>query len=164
MNSSGPVCLLACLASAPLYAGPTETAIVAAMRLSDEPNYSWVSFVQDDARSYEVDGKLLRDGLTWVRMPMIDFVAERLGRDADYHLEAFFKGNAACVIRTDSGWKTIRELPCASARDLDESYITAAPGRDLSGDNEPAEIPGSARPSWLSRMFADDRAPVYSNL
>ncbi|MCX6951084.1 MAG: hypothetical protein NTV51_02690 [Verrucomicrobia bacterium] len=43
---------LCCLLAPLLRAGPTETAIVAAMKLPDAANYSWSTHVEDDARSY----------------------------------------------------------------------------------------------------------------
>src|SRR3954466_6588397 len=113
-----------------LKAGPAEVAIVAAMKVSEAPNYTWACFVQDDTRSYEVDGKCVRNGLTWVRMPMIDSVAARLGRDVDYHLEAFFKGNLSGVIRTEQGWKTVKELPRPARRDYDDGYFTGSTPAD----------------------------------
>ena len=94
-----------------LHAGPTENAIVAAMKLSERPNYSWSTTIADDARTYEVEGKTDQSGFTWMRMPMVKVIAERLGRDADPQIEAIFRGSGAYVIRTDRGWKTFKELP-----------------------------------------------------
>ena len=92
--------------------GPTETAIVATMKLAEKPNYSWHSTVMDDAQLYDIDGKTkVQTGWTWVRLPMVDSVARRMGRDATPDLEAVFKGSTASVIRTDRGWQKLEELP-----------------------------------------------------
>ena len=48
-----PVFVLTCCATAGAFAGPREAAIVAAMKLSEQPNYSWTTTVTDDARTYD---------------------------------------------------------------------------------------------------------------
>ena len=48
---------------------------------------------------------------TWMRLPMVKSIAQRLGRDAEPQIEAVFKGPATFVIRTERGWKTLTELP-----------------------------------------------------
>jgi hypothetical protein len=161
MKLSGLVWVLVCTASPALHAGPAEKAIVAAMKLSDEKNYSWFTVVQDDTRTYEIEGKLVRDNATWIRMPMIDSIADRLGRDADDRLEAFFKGNLTCVIHTDGGWKTLKELPRAPARGVDDFYYTSGPAN--SGFDEEKEIPGAAAPGFASQFFDSGRKTPYSN-
>lgn len=92
-------------------AGNTERAVLAAMKLAEQPNYSWTSAIHDDARSYELEGKFDRRGLTWMRLPMVKAIAQRLGRDADTQVEAVFKSSDAFVIRTNDGWKQLGELP-----------------------------------------------------
>lgn len=105
------MCLLPSLVAA-TRAGPAEIAIMAAMRLSEQPNYSWTATVQDDARIYDIRGQTSRGGYSHVKMPMINAVRRRLGRSVtDTDIEAIFKGNQRCVLRTDEGWKTIDELP-----------------------------------------------------
>src|SRR5689334_5779514 len=99
-----------CVACA-VRGGPVEQAIVAAMRLSDEPNYSWTTTVTDDARTYDLDGRTQKGGYTWMRFPKIKAISFRLGRQAENDFEAVFKGAAPAVIRTDDGWKTLAELP-----------------------------------------------------
>lgn len=93
-------------------AGSEDTVILAAMRLSDEPNYRWVTTVVDDARTYEIHGQTAVHGYTHVKMPMVNSVRRRLGRSVtDTEIEAIFKGNVHCVLATDEGWKTVDELP-----------------------------------------------------
>ena len=91
--------------------GPGEAAIVAAMRLSEEANYSWSSTVTDDAGTYDFEGKTDHSGYTWARMPMIPSIAQRLGREAEPEIEAFFRGCDTAVIRTAEGWRSLEELP-----------------------------------------------------
>ena len=125
--------LFSVLAAGMSQAGPAEKAIVAAMKLSEQPNYSWISSVEDDARSYSVEGKTTKGGCTWMRLPMVKSIAQRLGRDADTEIEAVFRGGSACVLRTNRGWQTLKELP-KRADDWNDQMeywpmpVTAAPG------------------------------------
>lgn len=91
--------------------GPVDLAIVAAMRLSEQPSYSWRSTVSDDARVYDLEGKKDQSGYTWMRLPMVKEFARRLGRDAGTELEAVFRSGTLYVVRTERGWQTIHELP-----------------------------------------------------
>lgn len=113
MKRSWSFCLALAFAFTPFAAaGPAEEAIVAAVRLSEQPNYTWTSSVSDDARNYDVDGKYVRDSFTWVRMPAVNAVRKKLGRSAtDTRIEAFFLGNVDCVIATEDGWRRPHEIP-----------------------------------------------------
>lgn len=94
------------------HAGSTDAVIVAAMRLSEEPNYRWTTSVVDDARTYEIHGQTTSSGFTRVKMPMVSSVRRRLGRSVtDTEIEAIFKGNVKCVLATEEGWLTPDELP-----------------------------------------------------
>ena len=108
-------------------AGPAERAVLAAMKLSEQPNYSWTTTVADDARTYEIEGKTDRAGYTWMRLPMVKTIAQRLGRDAEPQIEAVFNGPGRYVIRTGRGWKTFKELPKASWGWKDEFEYWPAP-------------------------------------
>jgi hypothetical protein len=46
-----------------------------------------------------------------MRLPMVKSIAQRLGRDADTEIEVVFRGSSACVLRTNRGWQTLKELP-----------------------------------------------------
>jgi hypothetical protein len=113
------------------HAGPAERVVVAAMHLSDQPNYSWISTVVDDARTYDVVGQTERGGYTRVKMPMINAVRRRLGRSVtDSEIDAIFKGNVRCVIATEEGWKEAAELPAAEPRHAEAELPTInAPAR-----------------------------------
>ncbi|MEY4939980.1 MAG: hypothetical protein RIQ93_1715 [Verrucomicrobiota bacterium] len=104
-------------------AGPADSMILAAMKLSEEMNYSWVSTVTDDARTYDIEGKTERGGFTWVRLPMIDSIAQRIGSRGDNEIQAVFRGARDFVILTENGWKTLAELPYRD-RGRHEHYMT----------------------------------------
>ena len=102
--------LLALLAAAPGQAGPTDTAIIAAMKLSEAQNYTWACTVIDDARTYTIEGKT-QHGHTWQRQPMPKTIARRLGREAGSELDAIFSAWDDYVIETAQGWQRLDELP-----------------------------------------------------
>jgi hypothetical protein len=122
MKAAAPLC--ACVAwfgiATGVRAGPTEDAILAAMRLSEHPNYSWLCSISDDAGSYQLEGKTAPEGYTWLRMPTVTTLARRLGREAEPQVEAFFLGKSAGALRTAGGWMTLAELPESRERRFDE--------------------------------------------
>jgi hypothetical protein len=94
--------------------------VVAAMHLTDQPNYSWISTIVDDARTYEVTGRTTRGGFTRVKTPVVNAIRRRLGQGVtDPEVDAIFKGNVKCVLNTDDGWKTLDELPRPDIRGPD---------------------------------------------
>jgi len=100
------------LTASPLVAGPREDAIVALMRLADQPNYTWVTTVSDDARTYDIEGRTVRGSFTRVKMPVINTVRRRLGRAVtDTQIEFIFLGNVACAVESEHGWVKPDELP-----------------------------------------------------
>jgi hypothetical protein len=108
------LCLLP-LAVTGSFAGPREDAVLAAVRLSEQPNYSWVATIADDARTYDIAGKTSKEGFTRVRMPLINSVRRRLGLGAtDADANVIFRGNLACVVETERGWLRLDELPAAT--------------------------------------------------
>lgn len=123
------VCALAWLGSAAARAGPTEMAILATMRLSDQPNYSWVATISDDARTYDIVGQTSKAGYTRVKMPVINSVRRRLGRSVtDTQIDVIFRGNVACVLETDKGWMRPAELPPPPEADPDLERIVQPTG------------------------------------
>jgi hypothetical protein len=163
--------IVAGLITAEGWSGPTESTVLAAMKLSEQPNYSWVSTVVDDARTYEIEGMTERDGATWVRMPMVIAIARRVGRWAGPDVEAIFRGNETCVLRTARGWQTLRELPKWS-RDWNENddWLFASRSRGaarwaLTGGGSSSGLDPA---SPLARMLQadppdDDAGPPYCN-
>jgi len=115
MKAAALSCLAFACAASVLTAGPVEEAIVAAVRLSEHPSYSWISTVNDDARTYDIVGRTTSAGYSQVRMPVVNTVRQRLGRGVtDAQVDFFFRGNVDCVIATDEGWKSVGELPLAA--------------------------------------------------
>ncbi len=148
--------MLACLGPA-LVAGPTDTAIVAAMKLPDAKNYSWVTTVEDDARTYNISGQTDQSDFSLVTMPMVAAVRRRVGRGSapsDNQVEAIFKGAERCVLRTPDGWKTPAEL-------ADQARAAARGGPGGAG------FPGGAFPGGgppRGRRGAGHPPAPYSNL
>jgi hypothetical protein len=124
--------LAASLVASTLHAGPIEDAIVAAMRLAEEPNYSWSSTISDDVLTYDLHGQTHVGGFTRVTMPLGDELRRQLGRSVlDSQLQLIFRGNVRCVIATEEGWKTADELPWSSNRDYDDFSTFAIPSAAL---------------------------------
>ena len=109
--------VLAALAAATaLHAGPAESAIVAAMKLPDASNYSWVTTVDDDARSYQIAGRTDQTDYSVVEMHIVAALRRGVMRNtasSDNQVETVFKGDEKLVIQTPSGWKTPEELTAA---------------------------------------------------
>jgi hypothetical protein len=157
------VCLVVWSGAAGVRGGPAETAIVAAMRLSEKSNYSWVTTVSDDARTYDIDGKTARGGFTRVKMPAINSVRRRLGRSVtDTRIEMIFHGNVACVIQTDEGWKRPEELPPPEEPDSDLLLLPAT-GHAPLGGGMPSVITKSSG-SRRGKRSDPDEERNYSNL
>lgn len=145
-------------AAGSLPAGPNEAAILAIMRLAEQPNYTWHSSVHDDARHYEIDGRTSAAGYSIVRMPVINSVRRRLGRElSDNRVELIFRGNAACVLETRDGWLRPAEVP----------VYGGDPELAASGSVNPAAIP--SRNGVIIQRRPAPKAPAneprrYSNL
>ena len=160
-----PACLVVLLGARGSYANPTQDAIIAIMRLSDQPNYTWVATVSDDARTYDIFGKTIRGGFTHVKMPVINSVRRKLGRSVtDTQIDLIFRGNVECVIETDEGWRRPAELPMSSWNASESRRLRAsvAPGSVFG-------IPrGSIQGSTIHQPKVVDRnagaARTYSNL
>ena len=160
------VCLTSWIGVAVLRAGPAEAAIVAAMRLSEQPNYSWIATVSDDARTYDIDGKTDRRGFSLVKMPVVNSVRRRLGRSVtDTRIEIIFSGNVACVIQTDDGWMRPEELPPPDEPESDLVISPATGHATLGGGTVPGSIVRGnvIRPGRRPRA-RDNEEKHYSNL
>ena len=129
-------------------AGPAESAVIDAMRLAEQANYSWVATVMDDARTYDIVGRTRQDGFTRVSMPVVNSIRRRLGRSVtDTQVEFIFRGSAAWVVETDDGWKTLAELPPPGVRDGDTGRSGTTPPSGVrggpSGSNQTVALPGT---------------------
>lgn len=165
MKQVWAVRLLVLFGAGPLHAGPLEDAIVSIMRLSDQPNYSWVSTISDDARTYEIDGATTREGYSRVKMPVINSIRRRLGRDvSDTRIEVIFRGNVSCVLRTEEGWLRPDELPEPEAiSDFDRLAANARSGTAVAPSITTTILKGSVIRRPVSSPPAE-KARGYSNL
>jgi hypothetical protein len=160
--------MLAFTAAMTAHAKSIEKAIVAAMSLSEESNYSWHCSVLDDARSYEIEGKI-SDGYTWQRQPMPKTIAKRLGRGAGDLLEAVFRDTYTYVIATEGGWKNLSELPKRHDDWQDDEWIyVSAPvwrSPDMPADESGFDPFGLPRAIYLPVIRHDEDASEvpYSN-
>lgn len=162
MNSLALACVALVGPAATLFAGPTERAIIAAMRLSEEPNYSWFSCIDDPARSYEIEGRTTAAGITWVKMPMINSIGRRLGREIDTQLEALFNGRSAGLVQVGEDWKPVAELPVPHARNAVHRSRPLVRGSANGGS---FGIPGGTPLGAAAPFFGDTRgAPAFSTL
>jgi hypothetical protein len=162
------VAVIALLAAVEIPAHTRETAIVAAMRLCEVPNYSWTCTVTDDARAYDIEGKTELRGLTWQRQPMPQVIARRLGREAGYELEAIFSAPLSYVILTENGWRTIDELPKQHSDWSDGYwYFPTSPGSMLRTPDMPADahdvVFGLPPAIYVPVMNEEEEGKVYSN-
>lgn len=108
-----PALLLFLATAAALHAGPTDSAIVAAMKLPDAKSYRWIATIEDDARTYQIAGQTGPDDFSLVTMPMPAALRRRISRstaNSDNQVEVVFRGAEDCVIQTPDGWKTPAEL------------------------------------------------------
>jgi hypothetical protein len=124
--------------------------------------------VTDDARSYDIEGKTDR-GFTWQRQPMPKIIARRLGRGAGYGLESIFSAPLKYVILTESGWRTLDELPKQHSDWNDgEWYYPTSPAPILRTADMPADVTdvtsyGLPPAIWIPAVPEDESGKVYSN-
>jgi hypothetical protein len=156
----GAALLCGILAGPSLRAGPTDSAIIAAMKLPEAKSYSWTTAVDDDARSYEISGRTDQSDFSLVTMPMVSAVRRRVSRsssNSDNQVDAVFLGAERCVIQTDDGWKTPAEL--AALRQVDRRGL-GGPAGPLGSPGLPGGIP----PPIRRGPGAGQSPPAYSNL
>ncbi len=158
--------LVVSAAVTPLHAGPTDDAIIAAMKLTEQPNYSWVTTVTDDARTYTITGRTTPAGFTRVQMPVVNRLRRKLGRGVtDTEIELIFRGNVACVVETPQGWRTPAELPETPVEPAPTSTATATEPTIVV--NASAGVGASGGPSVSVPLPPPRRATAplpYSNL
>lgn len=161
---------LALIAAISARAHTTETAIVAAMKLSEQRNYSWTCTITDDAQTYDIEGKT-HLGFTWQRQPMPKTIARRLGREGGRELESIFTAPLQYVICTENGWKILEELPKQHDDwNDDQWYYVSVPTTVIRGPDMPADAsqidPFRLPPAIYFPVLVDDgddEGKVYSN-
>jgi hypothetical protein len=114
----GPGLIAAGVATATASASPTDAAIVAVMKLPEQPSYSWVCSISsgNTGAISTIMGETDKDGYTTIAdnnpTPLL---LRRLGPGSGGTVNAVFKGDDLCVIQTGNGWKFPDELPKATA-------------------------------------------------
>ncbi len=158
-----------------LAAAPTDLAIVAAMKLSDAPNYSWSTNVDDDARSYAIDGQTnlaTKDDLSHVSMPMVAAVRRRVTRatgNSDNQMNAIFSGDEKLVIETPDGWRKPEQLAANSDSSSNYSRGGGWGGGGFGGRRGRRGMMGGMGGGYPGPSGGDGEnngrpAPAYSNL
>jgi hypothetical protein len=117
MNSLAFLCVGLAGSVATVFADSTDRVIIAAMRLSEQPNYSWFSMIDGDSSSHEIEGRTTSAGITWVRLPMVASIGRQLGRQRETQLEALFHGKNAALVLIDNQWRLLSELSARHERD-----------------------------------------------
>lgn len=160
MNSLAFVSVALVVPAAMALAGPTDRAIIAAMSLSEQPNYSWLSLIDDPSSSYEIEGRTTAAGVTWVRMPMLKSIQRRLGREIDTQLEALFDERRRGVLQVGNDWKSIAELPSRQSNSTPRRTMVRG-----SANAGGFGIPGSASLGAAAPFLIEDRrTPAFSTL
>src|SRR4051812_46643685 len=121
--------LAACLftaGAALVQATPADSALVAAMKLPDAANYSWMTTVDDDARSYTIEGQTDRaSDYSLVTMPVVATIRRRAGTGSSNSgnvSTVVFRGDEKFVVEVDSTWKTADELASAVKSSPEGAY------------------------------------------
>jgi len=108
-----------------LRAAPTDSAIVAAMKLPDATNYTWSTTVDDDARSYGIDGQTDRaSDYSLVTMPLVAAARHGAGTGTSYSgnlSNLVFQGDEKFVVQVNTKWKNAKDL-AADAAAADSRY------------------------------------------
>ena len=104
----------------PTRAAPVDSAIVAAMKVAEAPNYTWHTDVADDASSYTITGTTERaTDFSLVTMPLssglVAASATRRGpggsprRSSGAVSTVVFQGSENYVVQVDDTWRTADE-------------------------------------------------------
>lgn len=159
MKSPVLFALPALLLPVSVVSSPVDAVLVAAVRLADQPNYSWTSAVEDDIGAFEIQGKTVKDTLTWIKMPTTPSVSERLGREADSDMEVIFRSPMRFVILTPKGWRQFDELPPPPDEQLenddDQFSMIVVNGLLLPAPTSRRSFPVRVREDADARRFRD---------
>lgn len=153
---------LALLCTAALHAGPTDLAVVAAMKLPEAQSYSWTTSVEDDARTYQISGQTDKSDFSVATMPLANTTRRRVIRgnsNTANEADVVFKGAEKCVVQTDTGWKTpaeIAEQARIDGREKDSGGSGGYPDGDYPGRYPAGGLPGGGERAGTP--------PPYSNL
>jgi hypothetical protein len=106
------------LPGAAALAGPTDDAIVAAMKIVDAPNYTWTCSAPVTGRALVIrEGKSQKNGYTVVTFvdPQSSMLRQ-VSRMNEGVVTAVFRGSDNFVFQTTDGWKDGHELVTLGAR------------------------------------------------
>ncbi len=117
MKTILPLFCLAVISGAIVRADPVDDAIVAGMKLSASPNYSWTTSIDRGAQSTIIRGQTNSSGyslLTFVGYSLSSGSSSRSSGSGG-EIPAVFLGDSKYVVQTDGGWTTPSALPDASS-------------------------------------------------
>lgn len=93
------------LAALPVaQSSPIDDIIVQTMRLSEAPNYSWITTTSDDTANYTLEGRTETAGATWLRIPSPPALAAALDLPDAPYLEALYTSRSTFLLRSAYGW------------------------------------------------------------
>ncbi len=96
------------------------------MKLPDAANYTWSTTIDDDARTYAVDGQTDRaSDLSLVNMPVVAALRRRVSSAPSSSVDlatVAFKGDEVYAIQTDKGWKNAGEIAAMSPANANTPY------------------------------------------
>src|SRR5688572_12193734 len=159
MNSLAYLCVGIAGSAATVFADPSDRVIIAAMKLSEQPNYSWFSLIDGNSFSHEIEGRTTTAGITWVRLPMVASIGRQLGRQRGTQLEALFQGQTAALVLIDNQWRSLSELPFNHERDGSTRARSTVRGSANAGNFGMAG--GSHAVSAAAPLFGDKRNHAF---
>jgi hypothetical protein len=154
MKLAAPACCLIVLfnAVAGIRADQTDSAIVAAMKLSSSPNYSWTTTTDQGSHSTEIQGKTNDSGYSLVTFKGYTSSGSSSGgrstsgSGSGGETNAVFLGDSKYVVQTDDGWTSPGSLPAVSAPSGNGSRGTGGGGLSGTGGGMPGlNIGGTGR-------------------
>lgn len=113
-----PACCLLTLSLTGLRADPADDAIVAGMKLSTSPSYSWTTTTVRGSQTVLLRGQTGSSGyslLTFVGYALASAPAGGRSSGSGNEISAVFLGDSKYVVQTGSGWTTPDNLPASSS-------------------------------------------------
>jgi len=101
-----------------VHADTADTAILAAMKLSGAPNYSWVTSIEQGARTTGENGKTNESGFSLVTFTNATTTGTSVGSGrtgSGGDTNTVFLGDSKYVVETDNGWVSPGNLPANSS-------------------------------------------------
>lgn len=108
-----PIFCLLILSTVGVRADPADDAIVAGMKLSASPNYSWTTTIDRGSQTAVMRGQTNSSGYSMVTF--VGFSSSSTSSGSGNEIPAVFLGDSKYVVQTDAGWTTPDNLPAASS-------------------------------------------------